>query len=173
MKSANPTELVGGGEVTYTYEVRNTGDVPLAGVADSITDDTCSPVTYVRGDHDDDGLLDTPNSIFEDRLDETWVFTCTTDVDEDTTNTVVVAGRRRPGRRAAVRRGADAGTRRCGTDLRPTDRDRAHVIVTPDNDGLARRLQDRTRRRRTSRRRRTPDTGAPPWLRALLASASC
>ena len=33
-----------------------------------------------------------PNSIFEDALDETWVFTCTTFVDEDTMNTVVVEG---------------------------------------------------------------------------------
>ena len=47
-KAAVPTELpVGGGPVTYTYEVRNTGDVPLAGVAARIVDDTCSPVTYV------------------------------------------------------------------------------------------------------------------------------
>ena len=47
-KSASPTHLNGPGEVTYTYQVRNTGDVPLAGVK-SITDDTCSPVTYVSG----------------------------------------------------------------------------------------------------------------------------
>ena len=86
-KTADPTVLVGGGRVTYTYRVRNTGDVPLADVAERITDDTCSPVTYVSGDTDGDGLLDTPDSIFEDSLDETWVFTCTTDVDETTTNT--------------------------------------------------------------------------------------
>jgi hypothetical protein len=92
VKSASPTELVGRGEVTYTYQVRNTGDVPLAGVAESISDDTCSPVTFVRGDRDGDGLLDTPNSIFEDALDETWIFTCTTTIDETTTNTVVVTG---------------------------------------------------------------------------------
>jgi uncharacterized repeat protein (TIGR01451 family) len=91
-KTADPTRLVGSGDVTYTYRVTNTGDVPLAGVADTITDDTCSPVTYVRGDLDDDGLLDTPNSIFEDEADETWVFTCTTLIDEDTTNVVVVTG---------------------------------------------------------------------------------
>jgi hypothetical protein len=92
VKSASPTELVGRGEVTYTYRVRNTGDVPLAGVAESISDDSCSPVTFVRGDRDGDGLLDTPNSIFEDALDETWIFTCTTTIDETTTNTIVVAG---------------------------------------------------------------------------------
>lgn len=92
-KSAAPTELgAGGGPVTYTYQVRNTGDVPLADVASRITDDTCSPVAYVSGDEDGDGLLDTPTSIFEDALDETWVFTCTTAVTATTTNTVVVTG---------------------------------------------------------------------------------
>jgi LPXTG-motif cell wall-anchored protein len=91
-KTATPTRLVGSGEVEYTYEVRNTGDVPLAGVAERITDDTCSPVSYVSGDQDEDGLLDTPTSIFEDALDETWTFTCTVTLSETTTNTVVVTG---------------------------------------------------------------------------------
>ena len=84
--------LVGRGDVTYTYTVRNTGDVPLSGVADRITDDTCSPVTYVSGDEDLDGLLDTINSIFEDALDETWMFTCTTSSTRTTTNVVTVTG---------------------------------------------------------------------------------
>jgi hypothetical protein len=91
-KSASPTHLNGPGKVTYTYHVHNTGDVPLAGVKEGITDDTCSPVAYVSGDKDGDNLLDTPHSIFEDALDETWVFTCTTTVDHDTTNTVTVPG---------------------------------------------------------------------------------
>ena len=91
-KSASPTHLSGPGKVTYTYHVRNTGDIPLAGVKEGITDDTCSPITYVSGDKDGDNLLDTPNSIFEDSLDETWVFTCTTTVEHDTTNTVIVSG---------------------------------------------------------------------------------
>lgn len=92
VKTADPRRVVESGEVTYTYEVTNTGDVPLAGVADRITDDTCSPVTYVEGDLDNDGLLDSPRSIFEDSADETWVFTCTTTVSETTTNTVTVPG---------------------------------------------------------------------------------
>ena len=78
--------------MTYTYEVRNTGDVPLADVESRITDDTCAPLTYVSGDKDGDGLLDTPVSIFEDAADETWTFTCRTDVDVTTTNTVVATG---------------------------------------------------------------------------------
>ena len=92
IKTAEPTQLLGGGPVTYTYEVRNTGDVPLADVASRITDDTCSPVTFVSGDIDGDGLLDSPNSIFEDNLDEVWIFTCTVDLSATTTNTVVVTG---------------------------------------------------------------------------------
>ncbi|MFC8680948.1 LPXTG cell wall anchor domain-containing protein [Microbacterium ureisolvens] len=92
-KTANPTELVEpGGAVTYSYTVTNTGDVPLAGVADTISDDTCSPLTYVSGDLDEDGLLDTPQSIFEDAAEEAWTFTCTTQVSRTTVNTVVVTG---------------------------------------------------------------------------------
>ncbi len=92
VKSAAPTVIFDSGQVTYTYTVKNTGDVPLAGVKDRITDNTCSPVKYVSGDEDSDGLLDTPNSIFEDSLDETWTFTCTTTVSTTTTNTVVTPG---------------------------------------------------------------------------------
>ena len=91
-KTATPTRTVAGGEVAYTYEVRNTGDVPLADVADRITDDTCSPVQYRGGDEDGDGLLDTARSIFEDSLDEVWLFECRTAVTETTTNTVMVQG---------------------------------------------------------------------------------
>ncbi|MFB7893748.1 hypothetical protein ACFC1I_16230 [Microbacterium sp. NPDC056044] len=91
-KTADPTITTPGGAVTYTYEVRNPGDVPLVDVAERIADDTCAPVTYESGDLDGDGLLDTPTSIFEDSLDETWIFTCRTTVDVTTTNTVVVSG---------------------------------------------------------------------------------
>ncbi len=91
-KTASPKQLSGPGQVTYTYRVNNTGDVPLANVADRIEDDTCSPVKYESGDVDGDGLLDSPDSIFEDELDETWVFTCTTEVNKDTTNVVTVSG---------------------------------------------------------------------------------
>ncbi len=123
LKTAEPTTLLGGGAVTYTYQVRNTGDVPLAGVADRITDDTCSPVTYVSGDDDADGLLDTPNSIFEDAADETWIFTCTTDVTQTTTNTVVVTGTPTDG----------GGEPLCG----PTTTLRAQVAAPCDTMGQA------------------------------------
>ena len=92
-KTATPDRLdAPGGPVTYTYEVVNTGDIPLANVASTIADDTCSPVTYVSGDVDDNDLLTSDDDIFETGIAETWVFTCTTDVTVDTTNTVTLTG---------------------------------------------------------------------------------
>jgi uncharacterized repeat protein (TIGR01451 family)/LPXTG-motif cell wall-anchored protein len=89
----DPALPVGGGDVTYTYEVRNTGDVPLADVSGRITDDKCSPLTFVSGDVNGNGLLDTTNSIFEDdHIDEVWIYTCSTRVEVTTTNTVNVTG---------------------------------------------------------------------------------
>lgn len=92
IKSASPTDLAAAGPVTYTYEVRNTGDAPLGNVSARITDDKCAPVTYVSGDDNANGLLDTPSSIFEDAADEVWTFTCLTSIAQTTTNTVVVTG---------------------------------------------------------------------------------
>jgi uncharacterized repeat protein (TIGR01451 family) len=92
VKSAAPTSVPVGGRVTYTYLVTNTGNVPLADVASSITDDTCAPVTYVSGDVDNDGRLDTDQDIFESGTKETWTFRCTMTITQDTVNSVVVRG---------------------------------------------------------------------------------
>ena len=71
----------------------NTGDIPLAEVKNRITDDTCSPVTYVSGDDDGNGLLTGELSIYEiSTVAEVWVFECTRTVSVDTTNTVTVSG---------------------------------------------------------------------------------
>lgn len=81
-KVADPTSLPpGGGEVTYTYTVTNVGNITLADVW--VNDDVCGEAAYVSGDANDDDLLD---------LDETWIFECTDDLTETTTNTAVAEG---------------------------------------------------------------------------------
>ena len=61
-KTADPTSLpAGGGDVTYTYVVTNTGDVALSSI--KVDDDKCSPVEYVSGDEDGDSKLDVKESL--------------------------------------------------------------------------------------------------------------
>lgn len=79
-KTADPSWLPpGGGWVTYTYMVSNTDTVPLSNVG--VTDDKCSPVTYVSGDSDSDGKLDKK---------EVWKFQCKQKLEVTTTNTATV-----------------------------------------------------------------------------------
>jgi uncharacterized repeat protein (TIGR01451 family) len=59
-------KIAPGQVVTWTYVVRNTGNVPLASV--TVTDDQGVTPTFVGGDTNNDGLLD---------LDETWLFRAT------------------------------------------------------------------------------------------------
>ena len=81
-KVANPTHLgVGGGSVTYTYTVTNPGSAPLSNI--TVTDNKCSPVTYVSGDMNADKVLET---------NETWTYTCTTNITQTTTNTATATG---------------------------------------------------------------------------------
>jgi uncharacterized repeat protein (TIGR01451 family) len=82
VKTASPTTLpAGGGSVTYTYKVTATGNVPLNDV--SVSDNKCSPVSYVSGDANHDDFLD---------LSEEWTFTCTTTITETTTNVGTATG---------------------------------------------------------------------------------
>ncbi|MBE0418044.1 MAG: DUF3494 domain-containing protein [Coriobacteriia bacterium] len=79
-KSASPTALTSGpGPVTYTYRVTNPGTVALSDV--SVVDDKLSPVNYVSGDVNDDGLL---------QPGETWIYTGTMTLGATTTNTATV-----------------------------------------------------------------------------------
>jgi uncharacterized repeat protein (TIGR01451 family) len=75
------TLLAGGGMVTYTKRVTNPGTVPLSNVR--LTDDKCSVVAYVSGDANGDGKLD---------MSETWTFTCSVNLTQTTTNTVIALG---------------------------------------------------------------------------------
>lgn len=60
-----PVISIGGSALTYTYKATNPGNVPLSNV--TVTDDKCSPVTYVSGDSNTNNLLE-PG--------EAWMFTC-------------------------------------------------------------------------------------------------
>lgn len=70
---------VGGGAVTYFYSVTNPGTAPLSNV--SITDDKCTGlpgrVAGHPGDLNDNNLLES---------NETWTFTCQTNLTKTTTN---------------------------------------------------------------------------------------
>jgi hypothetical protein len=52
-----------GEDITYTYRVSNTENMPLSDV--TVTDDSCGPVYYVCGDKNKNGKLD---------QSETWTF---------------------------------------------------------------------------------------------------
>ena len=80
-KSASPLTLTAAGSVTFTYRVTNPGTVDLRDV--TVTDDKVSPVTYVSGDANRDGLL---------QPGETWIFTSTARLTATTTNIATAAG---------------------------------------------------------------------------------
>src|SRR3989344_4524619 len=81
-KVPSPLTLpAGGGTVTYTEKISNPGTVALSGV--SISDDKCSPVTYVSGDTNANKKLEAT---------ETWTYTCRANLTRSTTNTVTVSG---------------------------------------------------------------------------------
>jgi Prealbumin-like fold domain len=79
----DPLALPGGsGLITYNYTVRNVGgQEPLVNI--TVTDNTCSPVTLLSGDSNNNGKLD-PG--------ETWKYSCTTTLSQTTTNTATATG---------------------------------------------------------------------------------
>ncbi|MFA6474740.1 MAG: ice-binding family protein [Patescibacteria group bacterium] len=81
VKTPDSTTIPESGDVTYTYTVTNPGTVALTDV--SVVDDKCSPVTYVSGDDNDSGTLN---------VLETWIYTCTTNLTDTTTNTGTAQG---------------------------------------------------------------------------------
>jgi len=81
-KTPSPlTLLAGGGTVTYTEKITNPGAVALSNV--TLTDDKCSPISYVSGDTNNNSKLDTT---------ETWTYTCQTNLTETTINTATASG---------------------------------------------------------------------------------
>lgn len=82
VKVPSPLALPNGpGMVTYTYTLRNIGIVPVSNV--TMVDDSCSPLTLVSGDTNKDSKLD---------VNETWTYTCATNLSATHTNTVVATG---------------------------------------------------------------------------------
>jgi len=86
-KTADSNVVCNGEEVTYTYRVNNTGNHYLKDV--TLSDDEIPLVSYVSGDTNTDGRLD---------VDETWIYTATTVLCENTTNTVEVSAKDELGR---------------------------------------------------------------------------
>lgn len=70
-----------GGEITFTYKVNNPGVVPLGDVI--VSDDKCKNMSGKLGDTNGNNLLD-PN--------EVWIYSCTMNLKETTTNVVNVSG---------------------------------------------------------------------------------
>lgn len=68
-----------GGNITFTYRVNNPGVVPLSNV--TVVDDKCSAMSGKLGDTNGNNLLD---------INEVWIYTCTANLRQTTTNTAHV-----------------------------------------------------------------------------------
>ncbi len=77
-KVANCTEAHEGDEISYTYNVTNTGNTPLSNV--SVSDDRAGNATYQSGDTNVDNELD---------VNETWIFTANYTVTDGDTDPLV------------------------------------------------------------------------------------
>lgn len=80
-KVANPTVVHYGKPVTYTFTVINISGQTVQNL--QITDDLCSPVVFQGGDTNHDSLLN---------VGESWVYTCTKALTQDTRNQATVTG---------------------------------------------------------------------------------
>ncbi len=87
-KTPSVTTVAAGGAVTYRYEVRNIATMPLANIR--LVDDKRSPVSYVSGDDNGDGLLTSSSNRRGGLMRR--VYTCSTTLRSTTTNTVTATG---------------------------------------------------------------------------------
>ncbi|HBD05096.1 TPA: hypothetical protein DCZ32_01405, partial [Candidatus Uhrbacteria bacterium] len=82
IKVPNPLVLPdGAGIVTYTYTLSNVGTVPVTDI--TLVGDTCSPISLISGDTNNDSMLDTT---------ETWIYRCSITLTKTHTNTIVATG---------------------------------------------------------------------------------
>lgn len=81
-KVPNPLVLSArGGMVTYTYKVTNPGTASLSNI--HLTDDKCSSMRYISGDINNNSRLES---------NETWTYTCLTNLTQTIVNTASVSG---------------------------------------------------------------------------------
>jgi len=73
---------IGGGLVTYDYQVYNPGSSYLTDV--TLIDDKCSPVIFKGGDTNNDAKLD---------RGEIWKYSCQMNIDQATINTAIATGK--------------------------------------------------------------------------------
>ena len=84
LKSVDQPIVYPGTDVTYTYVATTSGTAPFQAPQgatsrdDWLSDDKCSPVTYVSGDTNDDSIME-PG--------ESWTYTCASSISTDTLNT--------------------------------------------------------------------------------------
>lgn len=79
-KVAYPLSLPSeGGKITFTYRVNNPGVVPLSDV--TVVDNKCGNMSGKLGDTNSNNFLDTH---------EVWIYNCTTNLTQTTTNTATV-----------------------------------------------------------------------------------
>jgi uncharacterized repeat protein (TIGR01451 family) len=81
-KVPSPLALPAGpGQVTYTYTLTNPGTITMNTI--TLVDDQCSNTTYVSGDVNGNSFMET---------NETWIYSCTTTLNETTVNYATARG---------------------------------------------------------------------------------